>query len=68
MSRANPICPIRDNEPCTLCHPGADGPANCGLVYLVESDPDMREQWTEHLRAAAARRRADRLAKRHAGA
>lgn len=64
MSRANPICPIRDNEPCTLCFPGADGPENCGLVYLVQTDDDMREQWAKHLKAAAAERREIRLARR----
>ena len=24
--------------------PGADGPQNCGLVYLVQSDPELRDQ------------------------
>lgn len=43
--RPQPKCPIRAGEPCTLCFPGADGPQNCGLVYLVQSDPDLREQW-----------------------
>ena len=33
-----PQCPIRLGEPCTLCFPGATGPQDCGLVYLVESD------------------------------
>ena len=66
MSRATPNCPIRDNEPCTLCFPGAEGPENCGLVYLVQTDDDMREQWVEHLRSAAAKRREARLAKQRA--
>lgn len=52
-SRPQPRCPIRVGEPCTLCFPGADGPQNCGLVYLVQSDPDLREQLT----AARAGRR-----------
>ena len=39
-----PQCPIRLGEPCTLCFPGATGPQDCGLVYLVESDDEMREQ------------------------
>ena len=42
--RPQPKCPIRTGEPCSLCFPGADGPQNCGLVYLVQSDPDLREQ------------------------
>lgn len=44
-SRPQPKCPIRIGEPCSLCFPGADGPQNCGLVYLVQSDPELREQW-----------------------
>lgn len=51
-------CPIRVGEPCTLCFPGADGPQNCGLVYLVQSDPEMREALAanrrEHLTSRAA--------------
>ncbi len=37
-------CPIRPGDACTLCQPGATGPADCGLVYLVMSDPDLREE------------------------
>lgn len=46
MSRRppTPMCPIRLGDPCTLCVPGATGPQDCGLVYLVQSDPEMREQ------------------------
>ena len=43
-SRPQPKCPIRIGEPCSLCFPGADGPQNCGLVYLVGSDPELRDQ------------------------
>lgn len=52
MSRPKPTarCPIRAGEPCTLCFPGADGPQNCGLVYLVQSDDELREQRNEHRR------------------
>ena len=50
-----PRCPIRIGEPCTLCFPGAQGPRDCGLVYLVQSDPELREQLaakrTEHRKA-----------------
>ncbi|WFE21868.1 hypothetical protein O7621_00245 [Solwaraspora sp. WMMD937] len=35
-------CPIRPGEPCTLCLPGTTGPAECGLVYLVMSDDELR--------------------------
>ncbi|WP_432842389.1 DUF6767 domain-containing protein [Dactylosporangium sp. CA-092794] len=37
-----PRCPVRPGEPCTLCQPGATGPQDCGLVYLVMSDPELR--------------------------
>lgn len=40
--RPQPKCPIRVGEPCSLCFPGADGPQNCGLVYLIQSDSEMR--------------------------
>ena len=39
-----PRCPIRAGDRCSLCVPGVTGPADCGLVYLVMSDPDLREQ------------------------
>jgi hypothetical protein len=29
-------------EPCTLCVPGATGPQDCGLVYLVMDDDELR--------------------------
>ncbi|GAA1395964.1 DUF6767 domain-containing protein [Luteococcus peritonei] len=45
MSKPQPRCPIRDQEPCTLCHMGVSGPQDCGLVYLVMDDPEMRELW-----------------------
>ncbi len=50
----DPRCPIRIGDPCSLCHPGASGPDTCGLVYLVMSDPELREEllrrWEEWLR------------------
>ncbi len=41
---AGPVarCPIRPGDPCTLCVPGVAGPHECGLVYLVMSDPELR--------------------------
>lgn len=45
---------MRTGEPCSLCVPGVSGPQDCGLVYLVMSDPEMREQWRAH-RAGASR-------------
>lgn len=50
-STTDPLCPIRVGDPCSLCHPGASGPQMCGLVYLVMTDPDLREEllrrWAE---------------------
>lgn len=46
-------CPIRLGEPCSLCYPGATGPADCGLVYLVRNDPDL---WAERGRMLTQRR------------
>jgi hypothetical protein len=37
-------CPIRPGDACSLCQPGATGPKDCGLVYLVMSDPGLREE------------------------
>ena len=52
-----PASPIRDGDPCSLCVPGVSGPQDCGLVYLVTSDPELRAEWNERRRAAAQRRR-----------
>ena len=43
-------CPLRPGDPCSLCQPGADGPHNCGLVYLVMDDPELRELYAEQLK------------------
>ncbi|RNM16715.1 DUF6767 domain-containing protein [Nocardioides pocheonensis] len=32
-------CRVRLGEPCRLCVPGATGPQDCGLAYLVMTDP-----------------------------
>ena len=46
MGRTGPTprCPIRPGDPCTLCVPGVRGPQDCGLVYLVMNDPDLRTE------------------------
>lgn len=49
-----PKCPVRTGEPCTLCFPGATGPQDCGLVYLVQSDPQLREELAARRREHAA--------------
>jgi Domain of unknown function (DUF6767) len=38
-----PRCPLRPGEPCTLCQLDVTGPQDCGLVYLVMHDDDLRE-------------------------
>jgi hypothetical protein len=43
-SRPVPKCPLRPGDACSLCVPGVSGPHDCGLVYLVMSDPDLRER------------------------
>lgn len=35
------LCPIRPGEACSLCFPGANGPKDCGLVYLVQDDEEL---------------------------
>ena len=46
------MCPIRLGEPCSLCEPGATGPEDCGLVWLVMNDPDLRARLAEMRREA----------------
>jgi len=50
-----PQCPIRLGEACSLCVPGASGPADCGLVYLVMSDPELREDLNRMRRGVGVR-------------
>jgi len=44
MNKPVPACPVRPTDACSLCLPGVSGPRDCGLVYLVMSDPDLRER------------------------
>lgn len=41
MKRAEPQCPVRAGDACSLCYPGATGPQDCGLVWLVREDPEL---------------------------
>lgn len=50
-TKPKPKCPIRSGEACSLCVPGVLGPQDCGLVYLVMSDPDLGER-LHHIRLA----------------
>jgi hypothetical protein len=49
-----PKCPIRPGDRCTLCVPGATGPQDCGLVWLVMGDDELRDEL--HARTVEARR------------
>ncbi|MEV0398260.1 DUF6767 domain-containing protein [Polymorphospora rubra] len=42
-ARPEARCPIRPGEPCTLCQLDVTGPQDCGLVYLVMHDDELRE-------------------------
>jgi hypothetical protein len=46
-------CPIRIGDACRLCLPGATGPEDCGLVWLVMRDPDLQQPLAELRRQAA---------------
>ena len=39
-----PQCVVRLGEPCRLCQPGATGPDDCQLAYLVLTDDDLRAE------------------------
>ncbi|PKQ32592.1 MAG: hypothetical protein CVT62_00585 [Actinobacteria bacterium HGW-Actinobacteria-2] len=40
--KPEPRCPLRPGEVCNLCQLDVTGPHDCGLVYLVGADPDLR--------------------------
>ncbi len=47
-------CPLRPDQPCTLCHPETHlGPQDCPTVALVMDDPSLRAELAR--RRAAAR-------------
>lgn len=41
-----PKCPVRPGDSCSLCYPGATGPQDCGLVWLVREDPELSAELT----------------------
>ena len=51
-TRPEAKCPLRPDEFCNLCQMNVTGPHDCGLVYLVMSDPDLRNEWGERRHAA----------------
>ena len=52
--RTSEQCPVRVGEACRLCVPGASGPRDCGLAYLVMTDPELRDELVR-LQAALTR-------------
>ncbi len=54
MARPDAKCPVRPGDPCSLCWPGATGPKDCGLVYLVKDDPELWALRTEMIRKQKA--------------
>ena len=44
-----PMCPLRPEDYCSQCQAYATGPQDCGLVYMVLHDPDLREMYAEQL-------------------
>lgn len=45
--RPDAKCPLRPGEPCTLCQVNVTGPQDCGLVYLVMDDEELRDKWAQ---------------------
>ncbi len=52
--RTPQMCAVRVGEECRLCFPGASGPQDCGLAYLVMTEPELRDDLAR-LQAALAR-------------
>ena len=47
-TRPEAKCPLRPEEICNLCQLNVTGPQDCGLVYLVMDDPELRELWRDN--------------------
>lgn len=56
MSRyVDPRCPLRPDDKCSLCQPGATGPKDCGLVYLMRTDEELQALYRERQHQAGLR-------------
>lgn len=44
-----PMCPLRPEDYCSQCQAYATGPQDCGLVYMVLHDPELRQMYAEQL-------------------
>jgi hypothetical protein len=47
MAYVDARCPLRPGDMCSLCVPGATGPADCPTVAEVMRDPALRERLAE---------------------
>ena len=56
MAYVDARCPLRPGDMCSLCVPGATGPADCPTVAEVMRDPALRERLAELRRPDAQRR------------
>ncbi|PZG14827.1 hypothetical protein C1I95_20865 [Micromonospora craterilacus] len=61
--RPDAKCPLRPEEPCTLCQLDVTGPQDCPLVYLVMSDDELRAGTHRSRLDVASRRPAARPAR-----
>lgn len=57
-SNTTPRCPLRPDDPCSLCQPGVEGPQDCGLVFLVMDDDELREIYADDRRRRRERKQA----------
>lgn len=53
MAYVDARCPLRPGDMCSLCVPGATGPADCPTVAEVMRDPALRERLAELRREVA---------------
>ena len=54
MASVDARCPLRLGDMCSLCVPGATGPADCPTVAEVMRDPTLRARLAELRRESAA--------------
>ena len=54
-TRPEAQCPLRPGDLCNLCQLDVTGPQDCGLVYLVMDDPELRELYANDRKQRRAR-------------
>nr|WP_076388109.1 DUF6767 domain-containing protein [Vaginimicrobium propionicum] len=60
MKYAKPRCPLRPDDYCSQCVPGASGPQDCGLVFLVMDDPELKDLYNQKRRENQAQKTSKR--------